>query len=292
MAKNRRKLGLGSIGLNVFALVFTLMPIFTMSMWTYQMFVSDSDTRQVAALTQVSYDHQPRLFDEPLLSITFDDGWESVYSQAAPIMSRYDIVSTQYILPGTFDNPLYLSAEQAVSLKYAGHEISSHTYSHEKLTEASDATVRLQLDQSLEIMRRFDLLDQDHLTFAAPNGALDGYSRQQVEQRFALARNVKGDLAHDVSDNDMNVAGQTDRYDIIGYTVGQYTTLEQLRQALDYAGEHNAWFIPIYHQIDDSGEEYSVSPEVFEQHMKLFRDSGITIATMRDVYLNNQEVLR
>lgn len=289
MAKNHSS-SRGTWALNLFALVFTLLPIVTMSLWTHQMFFSDD--RQVVALSRVESDAQPRLFEEPLISVTFDDGWESVYSEAAPIMSRYDIVSTQYILPGEFNRPIYLSVDQAQSLKRAGHEISSHTYTHQKLTDASERTVRNQLDDSLEVLRKFDLLDENQLTFAAPNGALAGYSLDQVKQRFSLARNVKADLANDISDNDMNVAGKTSRYDVIGYTVGQYTTLDQMRAAIDYAHQHNAWFVPIYHQVDESGAEYGISPAEFERHMQLFRESGIKISTVRDVYLHNQEKLR
>ena len=289
MTKNRRNSFKGSIGLNIFAVVFTLMPIFTMSMWTYHTFFSDN--RQTLELANVQSDAAPRLFEEPLISVTFDDGWESVYSEAAPIMSRYNIASTQYIMPREFTRPVYISAEQALSLKEAGHEISSHTYTHQNLTQASDHKVRKELDRSLEVLGKLSLLENDQLTFAPPNGALNDYSRDQVKQRFAASRNVNGDLANDISANDMNVAGKTDRYDIIGYSVGSYTTMDELRGALKFAKDNNAWFVPVYHQIDDSGSDYSVSPVDFEKQMKLFRDSGIKIVTMRDVVIKNQEKL-
>jgi len=289
MAKNRRKLLTGSIGLNLFAVLFTLMPIVTLGTWTYTIFLSDS--RQTVALSAVQSDASPRLFEEPIISVTFDDGWESNYSVAAPILSEYGIASTHYIVPGEFTRPIYISAEQALSLKNAGHEISSHTYSHYNLTTISQEEVREELDRSIEILDKLSLLDDENRTFAAPNGALDNYSKSQVKQRFALARNVNGDLATDISANDMNVRDGANRYDIIGYTVGQYTTYDQLKGALAYAKAHNAWFVPVYHQIDDSGLEYSVSPVVFEEHMKLFRDSGFKIVTMRDVLLANQEKL-
>lgn len=290
MSKNSRKFFNGNIGLGLFALAFTLMPIFTTGLWANRMFFSE--TRQVVRLAEVSSADSPSLFEEPLISVTFDDGWESIYSEAAPVMSDYGVVSTQYILPAEFGHLIYMSAAQALSMKQAGHEISSHTYSHVKLTEASDDTVREQINLSLEVLGKLKLLDDGNLTFAAPNGALGGYSLDHVKNRFSLARNVNGDLSRDVSDNDMNVAGKTHRYDIIGYTVGQYTTLAQLEAALEYARAHNAWFVPVYHQIDDSGEKYSVTPQEFERHMELFSDSGIKLVTMRDVYIANKDKLR
>lgn len=289
MAKNMHKSYKGSIALNIFALVFTLLPLISLGVWTHHILFSDQ--RKVVELASVDSANSPRLFEEPLISITFDDGWESIYSEAAPIMSRYGIVSTQYILPSQFNRPIYMSAEQALSMKEAGHEISSHTYSHLKLTEVSKRQVDNEIDDSLKVLRKLNLLDVNNLTFAAPNGALGGYSLEKVKQEFVIARNVSGDLANDVSDNDMNTKANFDRYDIIGYSVGQYTTIGQLKEAIEYAKAHNAWFVPVYHQIDNSGSEYGVAPEIFDRHMKLFKDSGIKIVSMRDVVVNNQGVI-
>jgi peptidoglycan/xylan/chitin deacetylase (PgdA/CDA1 family) len=52
------------------------------------------------------------LFGQPLLSVTFDDGWESVYTQAMPILQRDGIRTTQYVLSGTEKDPLYMSWAQ------------------------------------------------------------------------------------------------------------------------------------------------------------------------------------
>ena len=284
---NRRR---GSIALNIFAVVFALMPLFTMSLWTYQQFFSDP--RRTQELATVQSAENPRLFEESLLSVTFDDGWESVYSEAAPIMSEYGVVSTQYILPSQFPAYNYMSANQALSMQDTNHEISSHTYSHKNLTTINEKEVDGEIAKSVDVLSQLNLLPANDRTFAAPNGALDTPSLRRVQQDFVLARNVMGDLSQDVSSNDMNIKENFDRYDVIGYTVGSYTTTEELRAALQYAKANNAWFIPVYHQIDDSGDKYSVTPGVFEQHVELYVSSGIKIATMRDVVINNQEYMR
>jgi len=280
----------GSIALNIFAVAFALMPFFTMSVWVFQ--IVKPDSRQVLELAAVTESKNPELFVEPIISVTFDDGWESIYSEGMPLMSKYNVPSTQYILPGEFNAPNYISAEQALSIKETGHEISSHTYDHANLVDSSDKEVDYQLSQSIKILTKLKLIDTDYRTFAAPNGALDERVLPRVKQDFTLARNTMGDLASDVSDNDMSVASNFSRYDVIGYTVGQYTTITQLEEGLDYAKEHNAWFIPIYHQIDESSDKYSVTPQEFERHLKLYKHSGITIATMRQVVVANQDIVR
>lgn len=267
--------------LNSFAILVTIIPIVTLS-WTLVNALRP-DTRQLQQLAPIARAQEVELFNEPIVTVTFDDGWESIYSHAAPIMSEYQIASTQYILPSQFSERAYISVDQAKSLRAAGHEITSHTYTHPDLTKLSDKRIREELDVSVQVLRQFDLADEGSLNFAAPVGAVDDRVLAHIKPRFGSSRNVMGDLSKDISGNDMNMPGQLDRYNIIGYTVGQYTTDEQFRGALAYAKAHNAWFVPIYHQVDYSGDKYSVTPETFRRQMQLIKSSGIQTATMRDV---------
>jgi peptidoglycan/xylan/chitin deacetylase (PgdA/CDA1 family) len=281
MSSNKYRSSRGAIVLNTIALAMTVLPMISLGWWTFTMV--QPDPREVVALERIAEPSQPRLFAEALVTVTFDDGWESIYSEAAPIMSRHQIASTQYILPGEFNSDQYMSIDQAKSMRAAGHEITSHTYTHADLTKLSDKQIEKELDVSVEVLRKFDLLDDGDLNFAAPLGAVDSRVMSHVKPRFASTRNVMGDLSKDISGNDMNVPGKFDRYNVIGYTVGQYTTETQFADALAYAQRTNAWFVPIYHQIDDSGDKYSVSPETFERHMYLIKKANIKTATMRDV---------
>lgn len=272
---------LGSIILNIFAITVTLLPVASLGYWGYKTF--SPDPRQVASLSQITTQDNPRLFEEPLVTVTFDDGWESAYSVAGPIMSQYNIASTQYILPSQFTSPNYMSVAQAKSMKEAGHEITSHTYTHPNLTHISQGEVVKELDLSLQVLKKLKLSDNDKLNFAPPNGAVNEQAIAEIKTRFFSSRNVNGDLANDVSSNDINVKGSFNRYNIIGYSVGEYTTDEQFKQALEFAKRRNAWFVPVYHQVDSSADPYSVSPETFERHMRLIHESGIKTATMRQV---------
>lgn len=287
MSQHKFRSSRGAVVLNAIALAVTILPMLAFGWWMFTMLAPD--TREVVSLERINEQSPPRLFAEPLVSVTFDDGWESIYSQAAPIMSRHQIVSTQYILPGEFTDEQYISIDQAKSLRDAGHELTSHTYTHADLTKLSDEEIEEELDTSLQVLRKFDLVDDGDLDFAAPLGAVNPKVMSHIKPRFASNRNVMGDLGKDISSNDINVEGKFDRYNIIGYTVGQYTTDEQFAGALAFTKAHNAWFVPIYHQIDDSGEKYSVTTETFERHMKMLKASGIKTATMRSVLESREE---
>lgn len=267
--------------MNSFAILVTIIPIVTLS-WTLVNAIKP-DPRQTTQLASIVQATDVRPFEEPLVTVTFDDGWESIYSQAAPLMSEYQIASTQYILPSQFGKDIHMSIDQVKSMKSVGHEITSHTYTHPELTKVSDKRIREELDLSVQVLKKFELVDNGPLNFAAPKGAVDERVMKYIKPRFGSARNVMGDLSKDISGNDMNMPGKLDRYNIIGYTVGQYTTDEQFENALIYAKQHNAWFVPIYHQIDESGDKYSVSPATLKRHMQMIRKSQIQTATMRDV---------
>ena len=86
------------------------------------------------SLTQAT----PAGFNEPLVSVTFDDGWLSAHDTALPIMKQYKVVSTQYIVTGILSTKGYETPSDVYDFRNAGHEIASHTLSHPDLTKVND----------------------------------------------------------------------------------------------------------------------------------------------------------
>lgn len=276
-SKFRKKLN--NTLMSAFAVAMTLMPIFTVGVWVNQQFFYDN--RKVSALSNLSAPTSvPRLFEEPLVSVTFDDGWESIYSDAAPILHAYDIRTTQFVLSGVFDNPRYLSKEQLLSLQEAGHEIGGHGESHADLTGISSEELYAELKVSQDSLKNAGV--KGKMSFASPYGSSNDKTISQIRQYYSSQRNTQGDI-RSLEPFDMNVGPTLDRYNIVGFTVRNDTTLQQMTDALKYAKEHKAWFVITYHQIDKSNGEYSVSPKVLESHIKLIREHKIKVVTIGDV---------
>lgn len=266
--------------LNMFAIIMAFMPLISVGYWVQHQFFNDP--RRVVALSEIEHSDTPRLFEEPLVSVTFDDGWESVYSNGAPLLEKYDVRTTQYILPGQFDSLGYISLEQAHSLKYAGHEITSHTMTHPRLTSITTEQAVYELTESKRILAEESLLD-DTVHFAAPESATNPEIMAHIRALYGSHRNTYADLSNGVDSYDVNTGPTIHRYDIIGFSVRSSTTEAEITAALDYAAKHNGWLVLVYHQIDDSNTEYSVTPAVFEQHLRLIRDSRIKTASLGDV---------
>lgn len=272
--------------MNAFAIVMTALPILSIGIFVHAQFFNDP--RVTAPLSEIHETATPKLFEEPLVSVTFDDGWQSVYTDAAPLLEKYQIQTTQYILPGEFNATNYLSLAQAKSLRGAGHEIMSHSMTHPRLTDVSKTELSYQLTESKNSLIKNNLVD-DQVHFAAPESMLNSAVTMAVSREYASSRNTYADLENGINEADVNVKGDAfSRYNIIGYSVRSTTTPAQIKAALDYTKQNKGWLVLVYHQIDDSKNTYAVDKTMFEKQLQLIKQSGVKPAPV-DRVLSNSE---
>lgn len=154
----------------------------------YQVSLPDFES-QMAALKDMGYTAIPiSLFLQALLEgaelpekpivITFDDGHQSVYENAFPVMQSYDFPGVFYIVANRINgSPDFVTAEQLKEMINAGWEVGSHGYSHLDLT-LNHSLVAKEIGQS-----KTDLeyaLSTKVLTFAYPYGTIDPFTAQKV----------------------------------------------------------------------------------------------------------------
>ena len=120
---------------------------------------------------------------KPIL-LTFDDGSETIYQNALPIMQRYDFTGTAYIVYNYIGTSNYMTADQIRALYVAGWEVGSHSLSHSDLTMHPDR----QMDEIVGSRRRLEsLLGIPVMSFAYPFGAYDSDSLHYVHQAGYIA---------------------------------------------------------------------------------------------------------
>ncbi len=134
------------------------------------------------------------------LAITFDDGYASVYEQAWPVLEKYDIPATVFVITdyigkhNTWDVQIggrlfrHLDWEEIIALHHTGWEIGSHSVSHAILTNCSTADIRHELKTSKAILE--SRLGTEITSFCPPFNQVDdrvleiglevGYSRCAV----------------------------------------------------------------------------------------------------------------
>jgi len=274
--------------LNILAVCLAIIPIVFVGLWVNGLVdeYNHRDTRTVSTLSFIEKSSTPQLFSEPLVSVTFDDGWTSAYNNGMPLLSKYHIRTTQFLLPGEFDDPNYVSINQAHSMEKAGHEIGSHTVDHKNLTQLDETDVNNELAVSKSMLQKENLVPA-HVNFASPNSAVNDQVIQNVKKVYSSHRNTLADIGNGMSAADINLGPVLPRYNIIGFSIRNNTTIGQIKQALDYAKKNNGWLVLVYHQIDDSNELFSANKRAFESHLQLVAQSKIKIVTIGDVIATN-----
>jgi len=101
--------------------------------------------------------------------LTFDDGYESFFRLAYPILYRYGFTATVFLTTDFIGKDSdYLSWEQVLSLNNDGISFGSHTCTHPHLLELSEEQVRHELVSSKECLE--DRLGEKVQLLAYPHG--------------------------------------------------------------------------------------------------------------------------
>lgn len=102
--------------------------------------------------------------------VTFDDGYESHYTHAKPVLRKLGWPGVLYLKVDAI-GPGGLTTKQLRGLLKAGWEIDSHTITHPDLTTLDDASLRRELEESRsELQRRLGVPAN---FFAYPAGRYD-----------------------------------------------------------------------------------------------------------------------
>jgi peptidoglycan/xylan/chitin deacetylase (PgdA/CDA1 family) len=272
-------------------LVVALPLIITTWQWTR---IARGDTSRRATPLPAMYqrpqdsDSAPKLFKEPLISVTFDDGWESVYKQAMPLLQKDGIHTTQYVLTGTESYPGYMSWDQIKALQQDGHEVACHTVDHPDLTTLDDEDLNKQLIDCKNTLSKE--INAPVLDFASPYGSYNSHTIAAIKKVYGSQRNINGVIVDGISDSDVNLPSNFDRYNIIGVTVRRDTTVAQLQQLVKYAADRNGWLVLTYHQADDGPSQYGIDPKAMQNQLSYLASTPYRIVTIGQVIgsLNNQ----
>ncbi len=116
--------------------------------------------------------------------ISFDDGYETVFENAYPIMKDFGFIGVMYIVGEYIGAQGYMSADQLTAMAGNGWEIGSHSMTHPHLPANHDV-VNFEAGQSKSLLA--SEIGVNVITFAYPYGEIDGFVVDKVAEYGYLA---------------------------------------------------------------------------------------------------------
>ncbi len=121
--------------------------------------------------------HAPK---KPVL-ITFDDGYRDFYTDVFPILKKYNIRATAYIISGFLDKLNYMFTSQLEEIAKSGLvEIGAHTVHHYSLEGLNLETAKYEIEESKKNLE--EIINKPVVSFAYPDGSFDDQAIKLVRE--------------------------------------------------------------------------------------------------------------
>jgi peptidoglycan/xylan/chitin deacetylase (PgdA/CDA1 family) len=205
------------------------------------------------------------------ISITFDDGFSSVYEHALPILEAKGMKATDYITTSFVGTAGYMSWDQVQALQntYAW-EIGNHTATHPELPLLTTPQISNELTSSQQALADHGL---NSVSFATPFGAYD--SRVLVEAaKYFHTHRAFWDRA------DLN-SWPYNRAVLFSQSVEQGVSVNTVKGWIDQAKAQNKWLILVFHEIapaPNPNYEYTTTIADFQAIVDYIAASGVQVA--------------
>ena len=215
-----------------------------------------------------------------IVTFTFDDAVGTQYTNAVPILSKYNFSATTFIPIEWLERPGRLSIEQLREMQDVyGWDISSHTMNHVDVSQIKNVQ---RLEYELVNSKQF-LVDNGFIKgaehFAYPFGNFDNdLSMDLIKDHYKTARIVRGDIE--------TIPG-ADPYRLRVIYVLSYTPPELVLNRIDRAIENGDWAILVFHGIPDKNAD-DVQGTYLKSNFQTIVDGvykkGVDVMTVSEVY--------
>lgn len=193
------------------------------------LFVRPSDLEaQIEALLDAGYvflfaDEYGKTKEKSVV-LTFDDGYTDNYTELLPILKKYNVKATVYIIGDLVGNhPEYLTYDQIKEMADSGLvQFGCHTMSHPDLTSLTDEQIKKEYQDCKDLIA--DLTGQDCRSVAYPYGYYDDRVTAITKEYFDFAYNSG---YYTPAEDDIN-------YYIARYYIERGITGEGLMGMIDY----------------------------------------------------------
>ena len=137
--------------------------------------------------------YTPAGFTRPLVTLTFDDGWQNTFANGVPLLQKYGFTSTQFIITDAINQPGYDTVANLSTMATGGNEIASHTVTHDDMTQETNSQLNGELSNSKTQLQTW-LPGVPITDFAYPFGLYTGADQTATAKYYSAARGVEPGL--------------------------------------------------------------------------------------------------
>lgn len=229
-----------------------------------------------ASLTAIDAPPPTGPFTAGMVSLTFDDSWESQYVNALPILEAANLKATFYLSTVPIEQRwnLFMTPAAVLDLAAKGHEIAGHTLTHPDLTAIPADSVRTELTASRTYLQQ--LTGRPVTSFAYPFGR----NSPAIQSAVASAGYTSGRGVGFLSQNEFT----TNRYALFSMCMDPTNDVAAVKAQIDAAMASRSWFILCLHEVRIGGDALSITPADFQaivDHLRLRGTRVVTVAEGR-----------
>ncbi len=208
-------------------------------------------------------------FEEGMITLNFDDGYSTSYTELQPLLLKYKINATHFVVTDYLGYQRYLDIDQLKKISKNKDEIQSHTKTHARLTSLS---LPLMAEEILGAKKKLKSLGFNTTVFNYPYGSVNNLVRAEtINATYIGARSTLRGF------NTKN----TDPYMLRDQYVESNVSLGTLKDYIDYAVKSKTWLILEFHDIDDDGGG-SLDKKALEEILSYIKLKKIKVINMND----------
>jgi len=138
------------------------------------------------------------------VALTFDDCFVYFYNNAFPLLKKYNLKASIYIITNYINGPNYLTTEQLKEINESGLvDIQSHSVSHRYLSRLTPEESKKEIVDSKQVLK--ELLDVDSTVFCYPIGDYNKAVVDFVKENYDYGLNMLGGIYHSTMHSKYNI---------------------------------------------------------------------------------------